>query len=235
MRKLQDLTPSFLILGAKEYPFGAGAKEDVFASGGMEVYTEQLAQLLARRGVKVTVITRKFAHQSAHEVQKGVEIRRVAWLKGFLLRNPSFNLNALREMFFLPRRSCNTIVANGVIATLTGIVASWFKRIFGERVKVIARPAGIAWVQPQYNFVVKSALLMLETTAYKLADAVVFLSQPEKEQFVKKMGFLPKRNVIIPTGVDPQRFKSANGAQVRKQLGVKKDGKLIVFVGRLIE
>ncbi|NYZ77851.1 glycosyltransferase family 4 protein, partial [Candidatus Micrarchaeota archaeon] len=127
----------------------------------------------------------------------------------------------------------NTIIANGVIATLAGIAAKFFKRLSGERVKVIARPAGIAWVQPQYNFLVKAFLLFLETTANKLADAVVLLSPQEREQFEKKMGFLPKRIALIPTGVDAARFERANGEAVRKQLGLR--GKTIVFIGRLIQ
>lgn len=132
----------FLILGSKEYPLGAGAEEDVYASGGMEAYTQQLAPLLAARGARVLVVTRKFARQPARETRTGVEIARVGWLKGFLLRNPSFNLNALRETLFMPRGSFDTIIANGVIATLVGIKTKWFRRLSGERIVVIARPAG---------------------------------------------------------------------------------------------
>jgi len=234
----KNLKPSFLILGAKEYPLGAGAGEDAYASGGMEAYTQQLAPLLAARGARVLVVTRKFARQPARETRAGVEIYRVGWLKGFLLRNPSFNLNALRETLFAPRGSFDVIIANGVIATLAGIVTKWFRRFLGERVVVIARPAGIAWVQPQYNTFVKMLLFFLESIAYKLADAVVFLSKGEREQFEKKMGFLPKRVALIPTGVDFAKFERATSVKrarmrVRKQLGLR--GKTIVFVGRLIQ
>ncbi len=230
---MNDSKPRFLILGAKEYPLGAGAGEDAYASGGMEAYTQQLAPLLAARGARVIVVTRKFARQPARETRQGVEIRRVGWLKGFLWRNPSFNLNALRETLFMPRGSFDAIIANGVIATLVGLKTKFFKKLFGERVAVIARPAGIAWVQPQYNFLVKSVLFFLETIAYKLADAVVFLSPQEREQFEKKMGFLPKRVALISTGVNTARFKRATGERARKQLGLR--GKTIVFVGRLIQ
>lgn len=88
-------------------------------------------------------------------------------------------------------------------------------------------------MQPQYNFFVKSVLLFLETLAYKLADAVVFLSEGERGQLQKKMGFLPKRIALIPTGVDAARFERASGARMRKQLGLRE--KTIVFVGRLIQ
>ncbi len=231
--KDSNARPRFLILGAKEYPLGAGAEEDVFASGGMEAYTQQLAPLLAARGARVLVVTRKFSRQPTRETLDGVEVLRVGWLKGFLLRNPSFNLNALRETLFMPRGSFDAVIANGVIATLVGLKTKFFKKLFGERVKVIARPAGIAWVQPQYNAFVKTVLFFLETIAYKLADAVVFLSPQEREQFEKKMGFLPKRVALIPTGVDAARFERAGGGRARKQLGLR--GKTIVFVGRLIQ
>lgn len=243
VKTTKEKKPRFLVLGAKEYPLGANKSEDAFASGGMEAYTQQLAPRLARRGARVIVVTRKFSGQPARETRDGVEVVRVGWLRGFLLRNPSFNANALRETLFMPRGAFNVVIANGVIATLAGLKTKFFRRLAGERVRVIARPAGVAWVQPQYNALVKLALLLLETLAYKLADAVVFLSPQEREQFKKKMGFAPKRAVLIPTGVDAARFQRASrsrGARerVRKQLGLNKNGKqrckLVVFVGRLM-
>jgi glycosyltransferase involved in cell wall biosynthesis len=224
----------FIILGAKEYPLGSNKGEDAFSSGGMESYVQQLAPLLAARGARVTVLTRKFAGQPARETRGGVRIARVGWLKGFLFRNPSFNANALREILFMPRGSFNVVIANGVMATLAALAAKFLRRLAGERVRVIARPAGVAWVQPQYNAAVKTALLFFETVAYKLADAVVFLSGQERGQFKKKMGFLPKRAALIPTGIDAARFEKASGAGVRKKLGLGKTDKLVVFVGRLM-
>jgi glycosyltransferase involved in cell wall biosynthesis len=235
---------AILVLGAKEYPFGASdaSGEDVFASGGMESYTQQLAPLLARnrgRVGRVIVLTRKFRGQPSRENLGGVEIVRVGWLHGFLLRNPSFNVNALREAVFMPKRSFNVIIANGVMATLAALKIRFLRRLAGERVRVIARPAGVAWVQPQYNAFVKLGLLFCETLAYKLADAVVFLSPQERAQFEKKMGFLPKRAALIPTGVSVERFSKANGKQTRKRLGLKfglkQNEKLVVFVGRLMQ
>ncbi len=238
VKTAKEKKPRFLILGAKEYPLGANKGEDAFSSGGYETYTQQLAPLLARRGARVIVLTRKFASQPARETAEGVEIVRVGWLRGFLLRNPSFNANALREAVFMPRGTFNIILANGVIATLAGIKTKFLRRLGGERVRVIARPAGVAWVQPQYGAAVKTALRFLETLAYKLADAVVFLSEGEREQFRKKLGFLPRRHAVIHTGVDARRFQAVDEAKarrkVRTQLALDKNSRLIVFVGRLM-
>ncbi|MEM4255183.1 MAG: glycosyltransferase family 4 protein [Candidatus Norongarragalinales archaeon] len=211
----------FLILGSKEYPVGASRGFDLLPSGGMERYTQDLAAALAAKGEKPLVVTRKFPGQKSFEEKNGVSVRRVGWLNGFLLRNPSFNFNSLRESM---RLDFDVVFANGVMATLAGLALRFFKRT-----PVIARPAGVAWVQPQYNFFVKTLLNAMEKTAYSHADAVVFLSDEEVKSFEKKMGFLPKRYRVINTGVNLEGFKIVTRKTARKS-GQKK----VLFLGRLL-
>lgn len=211
----------FLILGSKEFPVGASNGKDVLPSGGMETYTEGLVKALVKEKQKVAVVTRDFGSGFFERVNE-VDVHRVKWVKGFLLRNPSFNLNA----FLTARRvKYDVCIANGVFASLVGIA---LRKLNGK--KVIARPAGIAWVQPQYNAFVGYALRVLEGFAYKHADAVVFLSEEEKKSFKEKMGFLPKKHEVIYTGVDVKTFEKASGKKMRRQYG----GKIVLYAGRLI-
>ncbi len=209
-----------LILGSKEYPVGASKGFDSLPSGGMERYTQELASALAAEKQEPIVMTRKFPGQPSLEKKNGVLVRRVGWVKGFFFRNPSFNLASLVTCMKL---DFDAVLANGVFATMTGLFLRFFK---GK--PVVSRPAGIAWVQPQYAFPVKQILKTLEKFAYSKADAVVFLSKQEVESFKQKMGFLPKNYRIIPTGVNASRFKAIGGRKTKKR-------KTVLFLGRLLE
>lgn len=208
-----------LILGSKEFPVGSSRGFDSLPSGGMERYTQDLAGALAEEGLEPVIVTRKFPGQASSEKKNGILVRRVGWVKGFLFRNPSFNAMSFIEGMKL---DFDVVLANGAISTSIALMLRFFKRK-----PVISRPAGIAWVQPQYNFLVKKILKILESFAYSHADAVVFLSRQETESFRQKMGFLPENYRVIPTGVDLARFKA------KKKKGTGR--KTVLFLGRLLE
>lgn len=206
----------FLVLGSKEYPVGASQGHDALPSGGMERYTQELAHALRNAGHKVTIVTRRFKQKKFESLQ-GIHVERVGWLPGFFLRNPSFNVNAYRHARNLAYDVC---IAHGVMATLAALALR--KK---NKKPVIARPAGVAAVQPQYPPWLKAVLYRLERFAYRHADAVAFPNSQEKKAFQKKLGFVPKRAVLIPTGVNVERFS--------KRKTRKNGTPTIVCVGRL--
>ncbi len=201
-----------LILGSKEYPLGTS--DDPIKSGGIEVYTENFVKYLKKNVEKIIIITRKFKKTEKLEVHDNITIYRVPWIRGFYFRNPSFNFMAFLRAIFL---DFDVMLCQGPVATLLGFL---IKKIKNK--PLISRPAGIAYVQPQYNRIVKKVLYAIEKIAYLNADFVVFLSKNEMKEFKKKMNFLPKNFVIIHTGVE-----------VCKNFGKKK--KDVAFVGRLVK
>lgn len=205
----------FLVLGSKEYPVGQSAKRDPLPSGGMERYTQELAEALHAAGHPVTVVTRRFGRKKTETIH-GIRVKRVSWWKGFFLRNPTFNVNAYRHARKLSYDVC---IAHGVFATLAALAL----RTENQK-PVIARPAGVAYVQPQYPAWLKALLYRLEKFAYQNADAVVFPNAEEQNAFRKKLGFRPRHAKVIPTGVNLKRF-----AETKK----KGKTKTVVFVGRL--
>ena len=217
-----------LFLGTKEFPFGSCAqfKTDSLPSGGIEAYADSLARELARqKSVEVTIVTRRFKGQKEKERIAGVNVVRVPWVRGFLLRNPSYNYAALRAARKL---DFDLVHAHGPVAAL-----------FAERLgkPVVATPHGVASGQPQYNALVRAALRRIEKKAYSRADAIVFLSEAEKTSFKEKLDFLPRRSAVIPTGVDLKRFSRARSAFLARTLrvGFKIKRKFVVcFVGRLL-
>ncbi|MCK5176708.1 MAG: glycosyltransferase, partial [Candidatus Aenigmarchaeota archaeon] len=171
-----------LILGSKEYPFGCGT--DKIKSGGIESYTEGLAEEFGgKKDVEIVIITRMFENQKSYEKNKNIEVYRVPWIRGFYFRNPSFNIHAFLKALGL---EFDVIIAQGPVAVFFSIILSKFKKV-----KVIGRCAGISASQPQYGGFLKKIFFYLERFVYGKADAVVFGSDEEKKQFEAKLKFLP--------------------------------------------
>ncbi len=212
-----------LILGSKEYP--TGTSDDPIKSGGIEVYIQNLVTYLKIKVEKIIVITRRFRGTKPYEVQENVEIYRVPWISGFYLRNPSFNLSAFLRALFL---DFDVILAQGPVASFLGNLLAIVKRK-----KIVACPAGIAYVQPQYKEILKKILFIVEKMAYRHADVVVFLSEVEKEQFKNKFGYLPKYYSVIHPGIEIPEVSEGKIEKIRKELNI--NGRVtITFVGRLI-
>ena len=117
-----------------------------------------------------------------------------------------------------------------------GFVAIFFACLLGflKRRKVIACPAGICWVQPQYNAFSRLFFRLTESVVYRLPKRVVFFSEEEKKQFLTKMGFLPRNYSVIPTGVKIKKTRVADGEKLRAELGLRRK-KVVLFAGRLLE
>lgn len=213
-----------LILGSKEYP--VGTSNDKIVSGGMETYTQELVRYLKNKVEEIILITRRFKNTKNFERTENIAVYRVTWVRGFYFRNISFNFFSFFKALTL---KFDVILAQGVVSTFFGIFISKIKKK-----PIISRPAGVAYLQPQYNRFIKNALLFLEKKAYSNCDFIVFLSDSEKEQFEKKFGFLPKKSAVIATGIDAKKFENLDRRKLRAGLELG-DKTAITFVGRLIE
>lgn len=211
-----------LVLGSKEYPLGTS--DDALPSGGIEVYVENFARHLSKNQ-EIIIITRHFKGAEKHERKDAVQIYRVPWLRGFFFRNISFNFAAFLKAL---RLEFDMIHANGPVATFFGIVISALKNK-----PLVAVPHGLALEQPQYGAAIRWFFSALEKFVYSRADCVVFLSEQEKDEFKRKLGFIPKVCEIIPTGIEIGKYEMAQAQRIKEEFGLK-DELVITFVGRLI-
>lgn len=212
-----------LLLGSKEYPLGSNKGADPITSGGIEYFVQELAEGLAGKGHEVTLLTRRFPGQKKREKKGNLTVLRVPWLKGFHLRNPSFN-----ALSFLKALSIDFDVAHG-----HGPVASFYAVTLArlKNKRSVATPHGIAFNQPQYSRATSKALKDMEDFAYSRADTVIFLTEEEKKKFKSAFGFLPKDSRVMPLGVRLQDYGKGRAA-TRKALDLGKDF-TYCFVGRL--
>ena len=223
MSKKKQLKMKILLLGSKEYPLGSNRGADPITSGGIEYFVQELAKGLAEAGHEVTLLTRCFPGQKKKEKKGSLTVMRVPWLKGFHLRNPSFNLISFVKAL---RLDFDIVHGHGPVASFYAVTLARLKKK-----KSVATPHGIAFNQPQYSRAVSKALKDVEEFAYSRADTIIFLSESEKKKFKKAFGFLPKKSMIMPVGVRLHDYGKGRAA-TRKALGLGKDF-TYCFVGRL--
>ncbi len=213
-----------LILGSKEYPLGTS--DDPIKSGGIEKDVQGLAKHLSER-FGVVVVTRRFRGTRPHERENGIEVFRVPWIRGRLFRAASFNLFAFLKALFI--RDYDAVLSYALFSTLFGRVLSCVRRK-----KHIAIPTGITHVQPQFSGFERKILELLEKTVYRTPDMTVFLSEQNRAEFVRSLGFLPKRHRIIPHAVEYRRPERGEVKGFRKRFGLG-NGTVITFIGRFVK
>lgn len=215
-----------LALGSKEYPMGTNKGDDPQSSGGIEIYVDNfIGELAKEEDIEIKVITRKFRETKNYERDGNVEVYRVSWIKGFYFRNLSFNFSALLHGLKL---DLEVIHAHGPFATLFGLILAKIKRK-----PLIATPHGLALQQPQYHKFLKYILKKLERFVYSRANHVIFLSEQEKDEFRKKLEFLPDMWGVVPPGLEVKKFWVGDSRSIKDEFDLK--NKIVVtFVGRLI-
>jgi len=214
-----------LILGSKEYPMGTNA-DDPLPSGGIEIYTENLVRVLVGYDMSINIITRLFSKTEKYEIINNLEIHRVKWLQGALLRNPTFNLNSFMKATTL---ESDVVLSFGPVASFFNIILRQMKGSSS-----VLCPSGISSVQAQYSFLLRLLLYRLERFVYSHGDVIVFLSREDQRGFGNKLGFLPKCFKIIPPGVEISKFSISKSEKILREFDL---GQRIIisFMGRLIE
>lgn len=210
-----------LILGSKEYPMGTADGSDLSPSGGMEMYVEGLAAALSKKGVRLTIVTRMFRGAKSDERRGNIRVVRVPFMRGFYIRNPSFNLASFMRALSL---DFDVIISNGEVSNFLGLLLSKIKRK-----PIVMVSHGLASKQPQYNFIVKMLFRIGDRLTYPNADAVVTHAPWQMR------GITDKFYVVMP-GFDRNRLKKLSLREAKKFRArfAKPDKKIILYTGRVI-
>ena len=123
-----------LIRGSKEYPIGTS--NDNIPSGGMEYDIARLVPELAKRDVKVHIVTREFKGVESLIWANNIFVYRVPWIRGRFTRNYSFNINSLFKAYdIIMKNDIKVIHSVGVVASFMALI---LKVLTGA--KVFAEP-----------------------------------------------------------------------------------------------
>ncbi len=206
-------------------------------AGGMNVYIDELARTMSRRGVEVDVYTRRDDSEQDDTVVVGDGAYRVHHIEA----GPVRTLDTSRAARFVRE------FAEGVIDRFGGlpdIVHShyWLSGWAGLEIK---RRLGIPMANSfhtlgrvkdltrRHDEAPESLLrIAAEFEVIEAADCVVASTPLEAEDLLSHYGADPARLCTSPPGVDHQVFAPGDREEARRRLGFE-DGPLLLFVGRI--
>lgn len=209
---------------------------NIDAPGGMERQAWRLARELAKKGIKITIITSIFVTKFIlkdipwkREVKDEVRVYRVPLKQWKYFTSIIFYLISLLLMFSLRKKFG---VIYGVQLYSYGAIASLAGKLLHKPVAVKIACGGYCGDISMFS---KLPLGWLAKRFAKWADAYVSLSK-QIESELKDAGFDRGEIVYIPNGVDTSVFHPAESIEEKKQLRCSlllPDKKIVAFVGRL--
>jgi glycosyltransferase involved in cell wall biosynthesis len=185
--------------------------------GGIEVYVQEIACRLARRGHDVTVYCRKWFTGDI-ESYGGIRI----------IKTPTIKSKSIDAVLHGITSSCHAVFSSYDIIHYHGL-ASFFSsglpRIAGN--KVVVTVHATSWVEPKWNRLAIQSLKAATNIGVKSAHAITTVS-PVLQAFLKTIS---NRHVILtPPGVTIGTYKKP--VNISKDYGLEAN-KYILFMGRL--
>jgi len=89
---------------------------------------------------------------------------------------------------------------------------------------------GIDFLYPKY---VATAYKLVESLCMRYIDGVIAVGEDTKHFYEQRYPRLKGRIEVIPNGVDLQKFKPMDQAQVRGKYGFRKEDQIVLYVGRV--
>ncbi len=201
--------------------------------GGAENQALALARRLVRGGCEVTVVTRSRRGLPATEWLDGVRIdRRIRTLPW----GPLFGASYLVSLaLYLLTRGWRYDILHAHQLYLDAAVLPLFASISGRPCLAKVACSGEDGDVGRLHRFKSSAFLWW---AVRRLDRVVALTEEMRRELLAS-GFRVDQIVLVPNGVDPDRFfpprdRAAARAGLRSGIGVlEKEGKVVIFIGRL--
>lgn len=195
--------------------------------GGAERQLAAVAPRLQRQGVEVHVITRHQPGLRRYQLINGIPVHRIPAPGAPAMASFTFTSLALAQLAWLRP---HIIHAHEMLSPTT--TAVFAKRLLNVPIITKVLRGGelgdIAWLQSHQAGRQRLATFRQEV------DYFVAISQ-EIERELESMGVVPQRRVLIPNGVNTQRFAPVTPDEkirLRQKLGLP-SGSLVVFTGRL--
>ncbi|MGY1740900.1 MULTISPECIES: D-inositol-3-phosphate glycosyltransferase [unclassified Blastococcus] len=210
-------------------------------AGGMNVYIVEVSRRLAARGIAVDVFTRATSSDlpPVVEMSPGVRVRHVTAgpfeglgkeeLPGQLC---AFTAAVLREEAMHEPGHYDVVHSHYWLSGQVGWLARdrWSVPLIHSahtlaKVKNAALAAGD---HPEPR-----ARVIGEEQVVAEADRLIANTEDEARQLVQHYGADPRRTLVVPPGVDLDRFRPADRTAARRAVGLPEDAVVLLFVGRI--
>jgi D-inositol-3-phosphate glycosyltransferase len=210
-------------------------------AGGMNVYIVEVSRRLAARGIAVDIFTRATSSDlpPVVEMSPGVTVRHVSAgpfeglgkeeLPGQLC---AFTAAVLREEAQHEPGFYDVVHSHYWLSGQVGWLARdrWSVPLIhtAHTLAKVKNAALAAGDRPEPR-----ARVIGEEQVVAEADRLIANTEEEAAQLVGHYGADPARTLVVPPGVDLQRFTPGDRAAARRAVGVPDDALLLLFVGRI--
>lgn len=208
-------------------------------SGGQNVYVYELARFLSKLGHKVDVFTR-YDDPKKPQIEKFADHAKVIRIKAgpvrFLSKDkfgpimPKF-VREVEKYRDSKKIKYDLIHAHYYFSGWAGVQ---LKKIFNVPLVVTFHSLGL---------VKRKALgrqdespkerTMIEKMVMEEAEKIIAVSPDEKKNMISEYGAEKSKILVIPPGVNLERFRPLQTEEARKRLGLENDLKIIVFAGKM--
>jgi D-inositol-3-phosphate glycosyltransferase len=207
-------------------------------TGGMNVYVRVLSRALAKIGIQVDIFTR--AHQLGESMISfpGVGVRLVHIPAGAPLE-----MDKMEQYAYLPELVRNLAAFTAHESGRYDLIHShyWLSGEAGQDLSQLWRiphltmfhtlgavKAGVSVERGESH-----VRLTAEKDIIQSCRGVIAATGREKGDLVRLYGAMPEKVVVIPCGVDLERFQPQERLASRRRLGLPEDGQLLLYVGRV--
>jgi D-inositol-3-phosphate glycosyltransferase len=208
-------------------------------TGGMNVYVRELGRALAARDVTIDIFTRRQAPDVADVVEYAPGARVIHIDAG-----PHRHVDKYDILDYLPDFACGIQRFRALTGTsydlihshywLSGRLGLLFKDRWG--VPMVSTFHTLAQLK---NRVAESAAEREQEVRYEIerrtmdaSDRIVALTAVDRQQMIRHYGEHAPI-VVIPGGVDLERFRPLPTMAARAELGLRAEEKVVLFVGRI--
>jgi D-inositol-3-phosphate glycosyltransferase len=210
-------------------------------AGGMNVYIVEVSRRLAARGIAVDVFTRATSSDlpPVVEMSPGVTVRHVSagpfedlGKEELPAQLCAFTAAVLREEAQHEPGFYDVVHSHYWLSGQVGWLARdrWSVPLIhtAHTLAKVKNAALAAGDRPEPR-----ARVIGEEQVVAEADRLIANTEEEARQLVRHYGADPRRTLVVPPGVDLDRFAPGDRTAARRALGIRDDAVVLLFVGRI--
>lgn len=197
--------------------------------GGTERQAEILAHHLQNRGFPISVVTMEVHGEKIYEISKGVRIYR---LPSYLNKKRSSFFFLINLGFFLIKKRKSYDIIHAYLASSPAIVCAIIGMILRKK-RVLKLGASREYGDVRTSE--KTWRGRLKLFLLRRYIQIVIVTNMEMKNELLERGFSPERIILIPNGVDTERFSPLSEIEAdnfKEKLGYS-GKRFITFIGRL--
>jgi len=209
-------------------------------AGGQNVYVDEVSRNLARRGYAVDVLTRRDSPEAPEIIEWAPGVRVVNLIAGPLQPRPKDELwpfmPEFRDAFlrFIVQDEVTYDILHGNFWMSGWVVSELRERLHIPAVQIFHAMGKTKRRHQRHVDTSPGDRLATEKDVIQTVDRLIAQCPAERTELVDDYGADPHKVVIIPSAVNTRVFRPMSQADARRRIGLDGEGKVIVYVGRLL-